>query len=244
MRDLTCYIVDNEHHVVEMLSAYIRQTAGLKLHGFATDPLLALKEITAGRPPDVVFLDVNMPGLSGLELAGLINLYTTVVFVTAFERFALQAFEKEAFDFILKPVRYARFYQCVQRLRLQLERRRGPEAERPDFFFVKSAVKGRMIKIMKSDIVFVEGLQNYVKIHLRGETVIAYLTLLEVAQFLPPERFLRIHHSFIINLEHISAVEQSRVTLDNHTSLNLGRHYKEAFLEKINSLLLKSKRQL
>ncbi|MFI5163338.1 MAG: LytR/AlgR family response regulator transcription factor [Sphingobacteriales bacterium] len=241
--NLTCYVIDDEYHSVELLIAYIEQTDGLELHGFSTNPLQALNEVTGIDPPDITFLDVEMPELSGIEFAGLVNLHTTIIFTTSFREFALEAFEKEAFDFLLKPISYARFRKCIQRVQRNVSTRSQADQEGRDFFFVKSEIKGRMLKVTISDIVYIEGAQNYIKIHLNAGYIMPYLTVCEIEQFLPDARFSRIHQSYIINNTRIKAVEHARLTLDNNTTLPIGRHYKDGFLEKMNAFLLKSKRK-
>jgi DNA-binding LytR/AlgR family response regulator len=228
---------------VEMLIEYIEKTDGLELQGFSTNPLTALNEVTGAHPPDITFLDVEMPELSGMEFASLVNLYTTIIFTTSFREFAVEAFEKEAFDFLLKPISYARFRKCIQRIQRSTTHKSQKENEKRDFFFVKSDTKGRMVKIVIDEILYVEGAQNYIKIHLNSGEIMPYLTINEIEQFLPVEQFSRIHQSFIINNDRIKAVEQTRVILENSISLNLGRFYKEPFLLKMNELLLKSRRK-
>ncbi|GAA4090871.1 LytTR family DNA-binding domain-containing protein [Mucilaginibacter panaciglaebae] len=241
--NLTCYVVDDEYHSVEMLREYIEKTDGLELQGFSTNPLTALNEVTGPNPPDITFLDVEMPELSGMEFAGLVNLHTTIVFTTSFREFAVEAFEKEAFDFLLKPISYARFRSCIQRIQRNAIQKIQHKKEKRDFFFVKSETKGKMVRVVISDIIYVEGAQNYIKIHLSSGDIMPYLTINEIEQYLPMDQFSRIHQSFIINTYRIKAVEQARVILEKDIILNLGRFYKEPFLEKMNELLLKSRRK-
>jgi DNA-binding LytR/AlgR family response regulator len=226
-----------------MLIEYIEKTEGLELQGFSTNPLTALNEVTGANPPDITFLDVEMPELSGMEFAGMANLYTKIIFTTSFQEFALEAFEKEAFDFLLKPISYARFRKSVQRIQRTAMEVKSVQNEKRDFFFVKTETKGKMVKVTINDILYVEGAQNYIKIHLVSGEIMPYLTINEIEQYLPLEQFTRIHQSFIINTARIKAVEQTRVTLEDGSVLNLGRFYKDAFLEKMNGLLLKSRRK-
>jgi DNA-binding LytR/AlgR family response regulator len=241
--NLRCYVIDDEYHSVEMLMEYIAKTEGLELQGFSTNPLTALNEVTGANPPDITFLDVEMPELSGMEFAGMANLYTKIIFTTSFQEFALEAFEKEAFDFLLKPISYARFRKSVQRIQRTAMEVKSVQNEKRDFFFVKTETKGKMVKVTINDILYVEGAQNYIKIHLVSGEIMPYLTINEIEQYLPLEQFTRIHQSFIINTARIKAVEQTRVTLEDGSVLNLGRFYKDAFLEKMNGLLLKSRRK-
>jgi DNA-binding LytR/AlgR family response regulator len=241
---LRCYIVDDEFHSVEILMEYIANTEGLELAGYSTNPLTALNEVTGEHPPDITFLDIEMPELSGMEFAALANLFTTIIFTTSFREFALEAFEKEAFDFLLKPISYGRFRKSILRVRRAALTKSQDKTEEREFFFVKSDTKGKMVKVSINEIIYIEGAQNYIKIHLAGSDIMPYLTINEIQQYLPESRFSRIHQSFIINDRRIKAVEQTRVQLEGGISLNLGRFYKDAFLEKMNALLLKSRRKL
>jgi DNA-binding LytR/AlgR family response regulator len=139
--NLKCYVIDDEYHSVEMLLSYIDQTDGLELQGFSTNPLIALNEVTGTNPPDITFLDVEMPELSGMEFAEMANLYTKIIFTTSFQEFALEAFEKEAFDFLLKPISYPRFRRSVQRVQLDVKKAEALQKKKRDFFFVKRKLK-------------------------------------------------------------------------------------------------------
>lgn len=237
--NLSCYIIDDEFHAVNLLTKHIAATNGLTLLGHATNPLTGLNEVTGERSPDILFLDIEMPELSGMELAGLTRPSTAIVFTTAFREFAPEAFDQEAADFLLKPISYARFLKAVQRV----QRTAQPKPAARDFFFVKSEIKGRMVKVIINDIIYVEGAQNYIKLHVTSGTIMPYLTLTEIENYLPAQQFSRIHQSFIINNDHIKVVEQGRVILQEGTSLNLGRSYKDAFLEKMKATLLRTGRQ-
>ncbi|MFD0749234.1 LytR/AlgR family response regulator transcription factor [Mucilaginibacter calamicampi] len=237
----TCYIVDDELHAVEMLITYIAQTEGLELAGYSTNPLVALNEVTGDNPPDVTFLDVEMPELSGLDFTELAGSHTRIVLTTAYQEFAVAAFEKEVFDYLLKPISYTRFRKCIQRI--ERSNKTKAHREKRDFFYVKSDIKGKAVKVRVNDIIYVEGALNYVKIHQAKGAILSYLTLSEMLQYLPAEQFSRIHHSFIINNEKITTIEGGRVTLEGHIYVTLGRSYKETFLAQMSQSLLKSKRQ-
>jgi len=241
--NLKCYVVDDEYHSVEMLIEYIEKTDGLELMGYSTNPLTALNEVTGSNPPDITFLDIEMPELSGMEFATLVNLYTKIVITTSFQEFAFEAFEKEAFDFLLKPISYTRFRKAIQWIQRTAISAKGVQNLKRDFFFVKTETKGRMVKVTIDQILYIEGAQNYIKIHLNSGEIMPYLTINEIEQYLPLDQFARIHQSFIVNVNKIKAVEQSRIMLEDETYLNLGRFYKEPFLEKMNDFLLKSRRR-
>lgn len=243
---MTCYIVDDEAHAIEVLARYISATPGLELLGSEEDPVVAYTNLVENKlKPEVVFLDIEMPKLSGLELAGLINLNSIIVFTTAYSNFAYEAFENNAVDYLLKPISYDRFLKSVQKVKEKSENNFSlfnKQQSSDNFCYIKSEVKGKMFKIKFEDIVFIEGLQNYIKINiLSGQQYITYLTMKEVEKNLP-SNFLRVHRSFIVNLAQIKMIEGNKLTLDNDAVIYIGSSYREAFLELISNTFWKSKR--
>src|SRR6185437_11434262 len=160
--NLTCYIVDDETHSIEILKSFIEKTPGLTLTGSATDPLFALNEVMVDDPPDVTFLDVDMPELSGMEFAELVNAHTRIIFTTSFCEYAVEAFEKNAEDYLLKPIGYERFLKAIKKVKTNILNKERKNNRVDEFFLIKSDVKGKMIKIIKNDIILVEAMQNYV----------------------------------------------------------------------------------
>jgi DNA-binding LytR/AlgR family response regulator len=241
--NFTCYIVDDEADAVALLTEYIDMTPGLELVGSSQNPLEGLDVLTSKNAPDITFLDVDMRQLSGMELAGMVNLYTSVVFTTAFPEYALQAFENEAFDYLLKPIDYKRFAKCIQKAKRKIKK--GPEAdivEQNDFFNIKSEIKGRMVKIRFDEVMFIEGAVNYIQIHTTEEKHMTYLTMREIERHLPTQLFARIHRSFIVNINFVKVIERARLKLENGESLVMGDHYKQKFLEFMDERLVKTDR--
>jgi DNA-binding LytR/AlgR family response regulator len=240
--NFTCYIIDDESDAIVLLKEYIELTPGLELIGSNQNPLIALDELTCRNAPDMTFIDVDMRQLSGMELAGMVNLYTTVVFTTAFPEYALQAFEKEAFDFLLKPINYERFVKCIQKAKRKIKRPGYEEIGMEDFFNIKSEVKGRMVKIRFDEVIYIEGAVNYIQIHTMVEKHITYLTIWEIERHLPRQTFVRIHRSFIVNINFVKVIERAQIKLDNGEFLSLGDHYKKKFLDFMDARLIKTNR--
>ncbi|MDB5110415.1 MAG: hypothetical protein JWR67_1529, partial [Mucilaginibacter sp.] len=194
---ISCYVIDDEFHAIEALSDIITSTPGLELIGTTTNPLVGLDFITSGKAPELTFVDINMPQLSGIEFASLVNQLTKVIFTTAYHNYAVEAFEKEAFDYLLKPITPERFLKCItkyKKSKIIME----PSAE--DHFYIKSEAKGKMVRININEIVYIEGALNYIIIHIAdGKNQITYLTMGEIQSYLPEKTFSRIHRSFIIN---------------------------------------------
>lgn len=241
--NLSCYVVDDEYHSVEILKAYIEKTPGLELKGSATNPLTGLNEVASADPPGITFLDVDMPELSGLEFAGMASLYTKIIFTTSYPEYALQAFEKDAVDYLLKPISYERFLKAVNKVKKAILEKTGSGQPDAGYFFIKTDLKGKLQKIDIPDIVYVEAALNYIRLHCRSGKYMAYLTMEEIGDRLPKNRFLRTHHSFIVNLDRIRTLEHGQLTLEDQTILPLGRSYKESLLALMRALLLESRRK-
>jgi DNA-binding LytR/AlgR family response regulator len=241
--NFTCYVIDDESDAVALLKEYIERTPGLELIGSSQNPLIALDELTSRNAPDITFMDVDMRQLSGMDLAGMVNLYTSVVFTTAFPEYALQAFDKEAFDFLLKPINYERFLQCIQKAKRKMKRRSdADDFNKDDFFNIKSEIKGRMVKIRFDEVMYIEGAVNYIQIHTTSEKHMTYLTMREIERHLPGLLFARIHRSFIVNINFVKVTERAQVKLLNDESLTMGDHYKQKFLDFMDAHLVKSDR--
>ncbi|MBT2560722.1 response regulator transcription factor [Pedobacter sp. ISL-68] len=238
---LTCFIIDDEYHSIEVLDKYVNQTPGLKLIGSSTNPLLALEELCNIPTPDIVLLDVDMPQLNGLDVADLIGSASNIVFTTSYREYAPEAFEKDAVDYLLKPINYARFLKAITKVRLNLSSQTNHTTASP-FFFVKSNIKGKFNRITIAEIRYIENMGNYIIIHMNDEKVITYLTLAEVLSKLPVERFSRIHQSYIVNHAVIHSLEYAQVRLNGEVTIPIGGTYRSAFREKIQPALLISKR--
>lgn len=242
---IKCFVVDDEAHAIEVLQRYIERTPGLELIGTEENPLLALDDIAGGRlVPEIVFVDVDMPQLSGVELAALINRYTGVVFTTAHPNYALQAFEKDAVDYMLKPITYERFLKSVNKIRKYLRAKSRFPLRHEDkyYIFIKSEMKGKMIKVNLQEITYIEAMQNYIKIHVGSSTHITYLTMKEIEEHLPRTSFKRVHKSFIVNLDKVKAVEGNQLLLQDEAVVSIGIRYREAVMQLVQARLVKSRR--
>lgn len=241
--NISCYVVDDEPGAIALLTEYIERTPGLELLGSSLDPVVALDELTSANAPDITFIDVDMRQLSGLELAGMVNLYTTVVFTTAFPEYALQAFEKEAFDYMLKPITYDRFAKCIMHAKRKMKlSAKNAYPIREDFFTIKSEVKGRMVKVKFDEVLYIEGAVNYIQIHTTEGKHLTYLTMKEIEYHLPKPLFARIHRSFIINVNFVKVIERAQVRMENGDALIMGDYYKKRFLDLMDEHLVKTDR--
>jgi len=211
---MNCVIVDDERPARELLEDNIRQFPYLTLVGQAKTAAEALT-LLARESVDLLFLDIRMPGLTGLELLGSLRKPPLVIMVTAFEEHALEGFELEVVDYLVKPVPFPRFAKAVQRANELFELRRQTQ-QKPtgplEHVFVNANYS--LVKVMLEDIVLIEGLKDYVKIHLSsGKEIITRLSLKAVEEKLDPARFMRIHKSYIIAMGKIDSIQKTQLVI-------------------------------
>lgn len=239
---LSCYIIDDEPHAIKSLRSLIEKAASLKLMGVNSNPLSALDEFQKqDHYPDITFLDIEMPEISGIDISLLLQGKTQVVFTTAHPGFAVTAFGMDVIDFLLKPVSLARFMQCINRVEDRMTQKNRRE-ERDNFFFIQTECKGKLIKINFDEVLYIESQKNYVSIVTFSKKHLTYLTLSEIETRLP-SAFLRISKSFIVNTLNISRIEGNEIFLENHElSLLIGSSFKEDFSRFMQSHVIKTKR--
>jgi two-component system LytT family response regulator len=241
--NLTCYIIDDERHSIDIIKRYIEQTPGLELSGTSINPLEALEFFSESPAPELTFLDVDMPQLNGLDFAELVNPVTKIIFTTAFRDYAPEAFEKNAIDYLIKPINYPRFLKAVTKVKLATDTNNNGLSDALAYFFVKSEMKGKLNRVEIDKIVYIENLGNYIIIHLTDEKITTYLTLSEVLNRLPEDQFSRIHQSFIVNHLAIKSIEPGQIRLYTRFTLPIGGTYRAAFRLKMDNVILLSKRQ-
>jgi two-component system LytT family response regulator len=237
----TCIIVDDEQHAIDVLVHYVKQIPSLDLLACFTSPLKALQLINQ-RPVDVLFLDIQMPEISGIDFARAIRGRSKVILTTAYSEFVSEGYELEVTDYLLKPVPFPRFLKAVQRVQQDLTAT-PPSGGDPDlsddYFFVKTELKGKMLKINIRDIDYIEGMKNYVAIHHEGVRTVALLNMKDLEERLPARYFMRIHRSYIIALEKIVAIEGNMVQLRKiKDEIMLGETYRPAFLERMKGKIM------
>jgi two-component system, LytTR family, response regulator len=232
---ITCLIVEDEPLAMELMEDYIRKLPILHLKGKCYDALEAM-EWLKHQKADVIFLDINMPALSGLEMAALIPKDQRIIFTTAYAEHALDSFAFHVIDYLLKPVSFKRFLQAIQKLQLQLQPAGNievPEKE-PELLFIKS---GRtVINIRFSDILFIEAHKEYLQIHTKDQKHLVYKRMKDMAASLPAS-FIRIHNSYIINLQHLQKTNAQSVQIDDK-EFPVSSSYKEALQMRLKEYLL------
>ena len=240
MRNLRCIVVDDEPLAVKMLEGFVARTPFLELAGSFNDPVLALSEIRS-QAPDLVFLDIQMPDLDGMELSRMLPPETRVIFTTAFKQYAFESYEVSALDFLLKPIRYQKFLEAAEKARdwfaLKEAAASAPssQAEKTSVFI---KVDGVLRKVELADIQYVEGMKDYVMFHLASarQPLVTHLTMKAVEDMLPPERFMRIHRSYVIGLSHIASVTPQADVKVGDALLHVSEGYRPAFDAYLQSL--------
>ena len=210
---LSCAIIDDEPLAAELLASYVSKTPGLRLAGVYESAVTAMKELRE-RPVDLLFLDIQMPELSGLEFATLLPKDTRIIFTTAFDRYAIDGYKVDAADYLLKPVSYDRFAASVNKVIKWFEtNERRKTAARDRFVYVKSEYK--LIRLDFDDILYIEGLKDYVKIYFEAprKPVLSLVNMKRVEDCLPKPQFMRVHRSFIVNMAKVSMVDRGRIVV-------------------------------
>ena len=218
---ITCIIIDDEPSSQNVLKSFINRIDYLELTHVCNDALEAL-DYLKNNALDLLFLDINMPQLSGISFYKSLQNPPKVIFTTAYSEYALEGFELEAIDYLLKPFSFERFVKAVSKIK-------NLNDDKTEHIIVKSDKKLHQIKF--EDIIFVEGLGDYIKVHLKDHFLITYKTLKEMKNALPNSVFVQVHKSFIINKNKVDYIE-GNLAIINTNKVPLGLTYKKEFLEK------------
>lgn len=208
---LTCVIIDDEPLPVGLLTAYAERIPELKVLSTFNDPLQA-KEFLKGNQVDLLFLDIEMPHLSGIDLLKSLPEKPMTIFTTAYAEFAVDGFELNAIDFLLKPFDFERFKKSVEKALEYKAFSQRPKTKPADsFIFVKSEYKA--VKINLSDILYIEGMDSYVKIYAGGKPVLSLMSMKACLDLLPQEEFIRVHRSFIIPISKVQSIRNKQIKI-------------------------------
>jgi DNA-binding LytR/AlgR family response regulator len=236
---ITTIAIDDEPLALQLVTGYIEKTPGLKLLGKFDNPLDAA-EFLAGTPVDLIFVDIQMPDLSGIEFTRLMEKGPKVIFTTAYEKYALEGYKLDIVDYLLKPFSYEEFLAAVQKVQklLRLEQKIPEKIDvSNEFLFLKSDYKIKRINF--NEILYIEGLKDYVKVFTQhSPKAILSLTSLKLLESkLPADKFMRVHRSFIVNLEKIDTIERSRIVFGKEY-IPISEQYKEKFQEFLDKNFL------
>jgi len=235
---IKCMVVDDKPLAIDVLTHYISKMPDLTLSFSTQNPIEALNEVMEGGI-DLVFLDIQMPELSGLQFMKILKGKCLVILTTAYAEYALEGFDHDAVDYLLKPVSFERFYKAVEKV--QIIRRGLNEKELPNTtvtkkepgvqtIFVKTEYK--LVRVNVEDILYVKGLQNYVSIHTTTEKITSLQTMKKIEEQLPADRFIRVHKSYIVAINKIDSIERNRIWIGGDI-IAVGQVYRKAFYDAI-----------
>ena len=227
---IRCIAIDDEPLALRQIAGYIKKTSFLELAGLCESALQAI-EVLHSTPVDLMFVDINMPDLSGMDFVKTLENPPLVIFVTAYSEYALEGFRVDAIDYLLKPISYVDFLKSANKVKSWIDTHRQKEDEvksNKEFLFIKSEYK--ILRINFDDIKYIEGMSEYIKIHLvNSKHVMTLLSIKSIEEQLPPDRFMRVHRSYIVNLEKISVIERSRIIFDGNVYIPVSDQYKSKF---------------
>ena len=239
---ITCVIVDDEPMALNLVESYVLKTPFLVLKKKCASAIEAMEFIKT-EPVDLLFLDIQMPDLTGIEFSKMLPKDTRVIFTTAFDQYALEGFKVEALDYLLKPFDYAEFLTAANKANAWFSLVKGKQqssfSSEKEFLFVKSDYKQLRIKL--ADVLYFEGLKDYIKIWLKDnpKPILTLMSLKSLEEELPKTHFMRVHRSFIVSVKNIEVIERSQIII-NKQRITVSDQYKPKFLEFVqnNSLNL------
>ncbi len=227
---IKCIAIDDEPLALKQISSYIGKTPFLEVLALCHNAFDAM-EFLANNAVDLMFVDINMPDLNGMDFVKSLTQKPQIIFTTAYSEYAIEGFKVDALDYILKPISYASFLKAANKAKTWFELNRKQEEliqTTHDSLFVKSEYK--MIRIFFSEIKYIESSNEYIQIHLVNDEPVTTLIRLKVMEEqLPKDKFMRIHRSFIVNLERIKVIERNRIVFDRNVYIPVGEQYKENF---------------
>ena len=229
MQSINCLVLDDEQPAVNILKRFIEKTPFLNLMGDTTDAFAAL-DILRSQPIDLLFIDIQMPDITGIELLKSLETRPKVIFTTAYDEYAMEGYELDVVDYLLKPIRFERFMKAANKA-LTLYNFTQPVAPKSTHLFVKSDYQ--TVKIDLADILYIEGLKDYVKIYTTQKMIMTRLNLKGIEAKLPDGQFLRVHRSFIAAISKITAFQKSQISIKDKV-IPIGETYREKLLQHLN----------
>lgn len=237
---LSCFIIDDEPLALGLLESYVTKTPFLELTGKFSSAVAAVESVRQ-TPPDVIFLDIQMAELNGMEFARLVPEKSRIIFTTAFEQYALESYKVNALEYLLKPFSYTDFLLAANKALQwqQINEKATVEKSKDsnDCIYVKSDY--RLLQIQLSNILYIEGLKDYLKIYLEGEVqpIVSHITMKAMEDMLPDHLFMRVHRSFIVQKDKIKVVEHNRIVFGK-TYVPVSDSYKDLFQEFLDKRTL------
>ncbi|RNL54189.1 LytR/AlgR family response regulator transcription factor [Pedobacter jejuensis] len=230
---IRCLAVDDEAYASDIIATFINKTPFLTLVATTTNAFEALSLVQDGKV-DLVFLDIQMPELTGIQFLKICGDKCKVILTTAYPEYALDGFDLDVVDYLLKPISYERFYKAAQKAQQMISPTPQEAVQQitttSDFIFIKGDTKNKFIKVNYNEILYIEGLKNYVSVYTANQRIITYQSLRELETQLPHPPFCRVHKSYIISLEKIKMVDGNALYIGEQ-SIPIGDTYREEFFK-------------
>jgi two-component system, LytTR family, response regulator len=231
---LSCIVVDDEPPSIALLEDYIKNTPSLQFQESFTNPLEALARLGQNEV-DLVFLDISMPELNGLDFARMVKGKTMVILCTAYPEYGAESYAHDVTDYLLKPIEYVRFLGAVQKALGTVRQKAEPTGGATDFIMVTGTGRYNKIKINFSDILYISSLKNNITFHLVNEAKVALLTLKEAEAMLPANRFVRVHLSYIVCIDKILRLDNASIKLMQcNDTIPIGPAYRKGLMDALN----------
>lgn len=231
--NLTCLIIDDEPLARKGLREYIADVEFLRLEGEFDNPLRATEALINSKI-DLIFLDIQMPKITGLEFLKTVSNPPLVIFTTAYPQYAVDGFELNAVDYLLKPFSFERFWKAVLKARTLFDSGKvapqHPIIVEEEYIYIKT--DNKLVKINYADILYIEALQNYIAVHTTTKKYITYLTFKSIEESLPQSIFLKVHKSYLVSLSKIESIEGNEIIISSH-HIPISRNMKDAVMERI-----------
>lgn len=226
---MRCIVVDDEPLAIEILSDYVNKTKGLELIGTYTNPIEAFSSIEKDKI-QLIFLDVQMPELTGIQFLKLLGNKSKVILTTAYPEYAIDGYDHNIIDYLLKPISFDRFTKAIEKVLSSSVNVEDSNSINSDHLFVKAEHK--IVRVDLSSILYIEGLKDYISIYTQTDRILTLMNMKRIEELLPAKRFVRVHKSYIVSLEKINIVEKNRIYI-NEIGIPIGDTYKDDFYSRL-----------
>lgn len=237
--NIKCLSIDDEPLALKQIGTYIEKTPFLENMALCHSGFEAM-EYLANNEVDLMFVDINMPDLNGMDFVRALTQKPKTIFTTAYSEYAFQGFQVDALDYLLKPISYAFFLKAANKAKIWFDlNRKQPDLTQSTNEYISVKSEYRMIRILLSDIKYIESSNEYIQIHrMNNEPITSLIRLKVIEEQLPKNKFMRVHRSFIVNLDHVKVIERNRIIFDHNIYIPIGEQHKETFQGFIDKAFL------
>lgn len=235
---MNCIIIEDDKLYLRIIEEFVNKTSDLNLQSSFSNAVDAINFLGQDNDVQLIFLDIELPDMSGLEFLASINIKPQVVIISSKEKYAVEAFNYEVTDYLVKPINYARFYKALERAKRRMQMRNGLDKIGKDEIFIKK--NSTLVRLRYDQILFVEALENYVIFNTFDEKYTIHFTMKAIEQKLPHDKFTRVHRSFIVNTGSIEVIEDNSVIIkvqDGSKTIPIGKSYKDKLMGDINLMV-------